>query len=444
GTDTNRLMFRSLLISPAAALVASLLFLTCSPKSTWKYLRSEDLKAVPASYDQTADNGRINGQGRPLATGACNLYEAFEPDTNHLDHTPIRYIRINFHWMNSVDGAQNLKEDEARKFTLELYKALNYSMENNKKMWLPNGNNTPCLPIRIKYQLTPDPTRPGDDGIYFHYDDKLYFYVTRGRNRNLYSRDVIEKYGVQPDSVLNIFMMPHHPDSLKSETYSAYNTGVALTNAMKLAAKWFEIKNPWDFRGVLNHETGHIYGLSHTWAYNDGCDDTPQHPQDCYSRGQYPGCDTMTSNNVMDYNAQQLAFTPCQIGKIHQRMAALNARQRGLLAPTWCKLDETKTIVIRDTVAWLGAKDLEGNLVIENGGSLTIGCRVSVPPGGRISVHAGGTLILGEYAHLHNACGGRWKGIEVEQSGELSGVVLTGGDPRIEDTDNGLSSAIKK
>ncbi len=382
---------------------------------------------LPVGYEEPAPR-RIGAPPSP-----CGHYEAYEPDTNHLDHFPVRYIRINFHWMNSADGSKNLKEDEARKFTLELYKAINYAMSNNKKMYLPHRNNTPCLPTRIQYLLTPDPQQPGDDGIYFHYDDNLYYYVTRGRNRNLYDKEVITRYGVQQDSVLNIFMMPHHPDSLTSPTYQAYGTGVALGKAMKLAARWPDAKNPWDFRGMLNHETGHIFGLTHTWAYNDGCDDTPQHPQKCFGRSAGPGCDTTTSNNVMDYNALQLAFSPCQIGKIYQRMSTPGVLQRDLLAPNWGRLNPERNIVIRDTVAWTGAKDLEGNLFIAQGGMLRISCRVSMPPGSRIAVQAGGLLILEDGAQLHNASGGRWLGIEVEKSGDRRGQVRMEGQPRIED-----------
>lgn len=416
-------MIRTLIPILSLSLVA-FLSATCTIKSTWQFIELKTGGDLPVGYEET---------GPRRAPSPCGNYEAYQPDTNYLDHTAIRYIRINFHWMNSTDGSNNLKEDQARKFTLELYKAINYAMANNKKMYLPHRNNTPCLPTRIQYLLTPDPQKPGDDGIYFHYDDALYFYVTRGRNRNLYDKDVITRYGVQPDSVLNIFMMPHHPDSLASSTYQAYGTGVALGKAMKLAARWLDAKNPWDFRGMLNHETGHIFGLTHTWASNDGCDDTPQHPQKCFGRSAGPGCDTSASNNVMDYNALQLAFSPCQIGKIHQRMSTPGVAQRDLLAPTWHRLDPEKKIVIRDTVAWTGAKDLAGALLIAPGGVLRIDCRVSMPPGSRISVQAGGELILGKTAKLHSDAGNPWRGIEVETVGNRSGNVRMEGLPELND-----------
>jgi hypothetical protein len=137
----------------------------------------------------------------------------------------------------------------------------------------------------------------------------------------------------------------------------------------------------------------------------------------------------------MDYNALQLAWTPCQIGKVHQRMADTRAKARHLLSPKWCQLDEMQTIIIRDTVSWSGARDLEGHLVITPGGQLSISCRVSVPPAGKIIVEPGGTLILDE-AKLHNACGQEWLGIEIQELKDQKGVVRYLRAPTIENVRN--------
>jgi hypothetical protein len=381
-----------------------------------RFLQTEDIQQLPSEFDELPNRPQIGIR----APGPCQDYNAYLPDTNHLDHRPVKYVRVNFHWMQPLDAVVDFPEEKVREFSKGLIKAANYALEHNKPMWLPHNNDTPTLPIGFQYVLTPHPDDPTDDGIYFHFDDQQYFYVAKGKDRNLYDREVINKYGTQLDTVLNIFFMPHHPDSIRSKSYAAVGTGVALSNAIKLAGVNFN-GDFWAYRGVFNHEVGHIYGLSHTWAYNDGCDDTPRHKQNCWNRSQ-PGCDTTTSNNVMDYNAMQLAWTPCQIGKVQQRMADERANARQLLVPTWCRLDAAKTIVINDTVSWAGARDLEGNLYIAAGGQLHVQCRLSLPPNGKISIEPGGTLILDD-ARLHNACEQEWQGIEILERDGIKGKV---------------------
>lgn len=413
----------------AAGSLLAIAYAACSPKLRTHFLRAEEVQRIPTAFEDDGTRDRM----QLLNRGPCYQYATYVPDTNYLDHTPVKYVRVNFHWMQPLDAVVDFPEEKVKEFSRGLLMACNYAMANNKAMWLPHNNDTPTLPIQIQYELTGRSDDPNDDGIYFHYDDELYYYVAKGKNQNLYDRSVVKKYGIQLDTVLNFFFMPHHPDSVASKTYLAVGTGVALGNSIKLAGVHYE-GDFWPYRGVFNHEVGHIFGLSHTWAYNDGCDDTPRHRQSCWNRDQ-PGCDTITSNNVMDYNALQLAWTPCQIGKVHQRMSDIRTNSRKLVAPLWCKLDENKTIVIQDTVHWAGAHDLEGNLVIAPGGALSIDCRVSIPPGGKIVVQAGGTLTLNG-ASLHNDCGGEWLGIEIQEFEDRRGIVRYLKEPSIENVRN--------
>lgn len=405
---------------------------SCSPKLESWFLGAEDVEKFPESFEATTTSTRGLGN-----RGPCMDPLNYAPDTNYLDHTPIKYVRVNFHWVNSQDSSKNFVGQEAKKFTRGLLKAANYDLRKNNKMWLPHNNDTPKLPSQYRYVLTPRPDDPKDDGIYFHFDDSLCYYVHKGRNRNLFDREVYTKYGVQLDTVLNIFVMPHHPDSVASPTYLAAGVGVALGPVVKVAGFYENKGSFWNYRGVFNHEVGHIYGLSHTWRYNDGCDDTPKHAQNCWNRSARPECDSMTSNNVMDYNAMQHAWTPCQIGKVQLRMAQENNKARNYLVPNWCQLDTAKHIFIKDSIAWDCMKDLEGPLTIEPGGSLTMRCRVSVPKDGKITVMPGGQLIL-DNCRLHNACGDQWQGIEIQQQGNLKGEVIYIGSPSIEDAVHGM------
>lgn len=348
---------------------------------------------------------------------ACNDWRNYIPDSSQAAYLPLRLLRVNFHVMNSKDSSHNFRPDEGRAYLRRLLDCCNEALDTNHRNWR-SKLGTPTLPRRYRYVLTP---RPGDDGIYFHYDDSLYYFISQGQNQNNYSRKVIEKYAVGKDSILNIFVMVHPDDSIRSKTYRAGGQGIALGTALKVAGIFETKEPPENFDGLVNHEVGHILGLSHAWL-EDGCPDTDNHPAKCWEWTPDPPCNDLATNNMMDYNAYQIAQTPCQIGRIQATFANERSPVRKCLVPTWCRRDPAKDLVIRDSVVWLGARDLEGNLTIAPGGALRIGCRVSIPEGGSITVQPGGRLWL-DGARLHNACGRHWGGILVQKSGENEGWV---------------------
>ena len=355
----------------------------------------------------------------------CNVALNYFPDSNYLDHTPIKYVKVNLHYMSPKEIPDGFSEEKARKWIRSMYFGAQEALMNNVPSRLPENNDIAILPIPHRYVLTGRPNDPDDDGIYFHYDTECCYSVKKGKNSTLYSRHMFDRFGVQKDTVLNIFLSPHHPDSVKSKKYGASLGGVALKNFIKMMWNFgdFSLK-PWEAAGTINHEVGHIYGLVHAWAYNDGCEDTPKHSI------------KIKSNNVMDYNSSMRAWTPCQIGKTQLRMASTRSLSRNFLVDNWCRLRDEKSITITDSVEWKCKKDLEGNLTIKRGGTLKIWCRVSMPPNSKILIEPGGKLIIDHRARLHQACGETWQGIEIMKLGKEKGEVEVIGKGKIEDTIN--------
>ena len=411
-------------------LAVVILMAACSPSVQSLFLNYDLLEQRPSAYDN------------PLKTNStlCDDALNYAPDTAHLEHTPMKYIRVNVHFMNSSDSSQNFNGAEGIEYAKSLIRYSNIPLRDNKKMFLPKGNETPVLPLRYEYVLTPATDDPNDEGVYFHYDDELFYFVQVGVDRNLASRTVLNKYNVGGDTIMNLFIMPHHPDSIASPTYSVTHTGIALGNNVKVAGLYESDKPVWFFKGLINHEIGHVLGLSHTWSFPDGCDDTPTH-QNCWNKTQAGPCKDGASNNVMDYNSRQNAWTPCQIGRIHRMFANVYSRSRKILVDNWCHLNPDRHIIITDSIHWKGEKDLEGHLTIAEGGYLRVSCRLSIPKGGKITVKSGGTLVL-DQSLIHNACGDTWQGIVVEKQQKTAGKVVALGNIRLENMDNPLVSSI--
>ena len=394
----------------------------CSPKMIVRPATADDIVLLPRS----TPSDKTSPCYAPLSYVA------------HPELIRMKYIRVNIHFMNSTDGRYNMPEEETAAYARDWMFAANDNLNKNMKMFLPHGNETPVIPIPYRYVISPDPSVPGDDGVYYHIDDELCYAVKTGRERNISDMRVIEKYAIRDDSVMNIFLQTHQLDSIKSPTYRPDASGISLGSSVKIFGRWHERPNVWGLRGITNHEIAHSLGLAHTWGGHDGCDDTPAHPN-CWNITETPPCDSLYSNNMMDYNAHMGALTPCQIGKILMNMTRLGSIQRNVLEPRWCVLDTSATITISDSVRWEGSADLEGNVIIAAGGILEIGCRVSMPEGATIKIFPGGKLIILSAGKLHNSCNGTWGGIELVKEGKHIGSlsVMEGG--LIENTPQPLS-----
>ncbi len=382
-----------------------------------------------------------------------NHYSAYYPDSTFA----IRYVRVNFHIMRDGKGLHNFSEEEGTAYIHEYLIETNKKLADNQKMFIPDGNNTPVLPTRYRFELAPDPNIDGDDGIYFHNDEELYNFVKRSKKRSQMSNFIFKKYGVQKGKVLNVFVQPHHPDSLKSKTFKKVITGIAFPNKnwLRLAGLYSYsrdtmgikkgvavTKGAWFCAGLMNHESGHVLGIHHTWSGNDGCSDTPNNPN-CYTRQKNAPCNTKASNNVMDYNTYQNAWSPCQLGKVHRNFSNKNSAQRKMLKRTWCSLNPDATITIKDKTVWTGSRDLEGHLIIGKRAVLEIKSRVSLPKDGQIIIKPGGKLILNG-AKLENDCGDYWSGIVLEKRGESKGQVVIINNAVIKDNTNGYRTKPKK
>lgn len=360
----------------------------------------------------------------------CRDFRNYLPDTLHKNWEQVKRVRIAWHILDDTTGKNNFTPENGKVFFYNLTYNANERIIKNFKMDLPHGNNTPVYDPMFRWVITQS---DGFDngGYFFQTDDSLVYFNNKGKHRTDYSTKEIEKFGIGKDSISNVFVVPVHPDSMKSKTFTLKSAGIALGNHVKVGGLYQGKKADWQYATLLNHELGHVFGLSHSW-YEDGCDDTPTHAN-CWNYTENPPCDKNVSNNVMDYNSQQMAWTPCQIGKVHLRMNDTLSTQRKLLIKDWCKLDTSYNIVITDSINWLGYRDVNKNIVIEKGGTLKVCCRLGMPKDSYIYVKPGGRLILEEVT-LHNDCGHQWQGIYIGTFGDEKGAVEKVGKVEVFDT----------
>lgn len=387
--------------------ITAMFFLSCSPKLN--SITLDKLDSVTAFEMEAMHN--------------CNEALYYTPDSL----TRIKYIRVNVHFMYDDQGQNNFTIEEGRQYMWSLINNANKRLLENEKMNLPPGNDTPVIPAAYQYRLHKN---DGMDAYYTHKDSELYYYVNKGKYRNNYNRDIIDKYAIGEDSIINIFVMPHHPDSVATPGYKATGTGIALGTSLKMAGLYDNDAPFWSFATLLNHEVGHILGLGHSWLKYDRCEDTPPHPN-CWDNNGAPPCDSLFSNNMMDYNASQMAITPCQLGLIHKGFNKPGSKNRKLVIRDWCDADYNRDIIIDKDTHWQGARDNVHNITVRSGVEFHIYCRLSMAAGTKITLEPGARLYLHD-ALIHNDCGLSWHGIIVQERKDQKAVVLASDKSRIE------------
>lgn len=255
--------------------------------------------------------------------------------------TPI-YLRINVHYFvpDNCEGQiqqTGFQQAEVYAKTEKMIQLLNNEIKHNQPQRKIEHVDPPCLPFR--FVLT---------GVYVHCESNAVAEFS--------TIELNQRYGVNQNGAIN-FYVAGFPQGATGVGYNYEKTGSASS---------FD-PNIWWTLGNLYHELGHIFGLGHSFAQNDFCDDTaplvftwdkncngiidvvPQNPKltergimcwNVLKKGTKPGepgyadencngvndCEEVlpcvespccqeqnVDNNVMSYSAAKNAITKCQL-----------------------------------------------------------------------------------------------------------------------------------
>jgi hypothetical protein len=280
---------------------------------------------------------------------------------------------------------------------------------------------------RIRFELYSEEGNPDDPlgGIFFHPRTTVF-------NNNQFLRYVPlaqTEYGAR---VMNITIVDPDTDP-GTVTGSTNFTSIYLGYIHQ-----FYFNNdiaPWSWGRNLNHELGHIFNLPHSFSCHNNCSDmdntmacgtpsgctnsnvdgdpcvvpppTPCNPTwggglDCCF------CTWGNGNNVMGYNGDQRALTPCQWQTMFDRILS---RDPFWDWGTFCDKEEAPLFITSgQEVVWDKIKLLNRDVIVEGGAKLEIRCSVMMGEGKRIIVEPNAELVL--KSHITALCD-TWQGIEV-------------------------------
>ncbi len=327
-------------------------------------------------------------------------------------------IRLIIHFPLKSDGTGNFTETKdchgnvsdynGYWFANKFIERANYCLQDNKEMTQQLSNrNIRNDDINIQFELA---------GVVFHRNDNLFCCKKELESGELtvantttlgIAANIVDQ--TTSEEAIHVFLYKDCDWGLGISQWSGnvcIVTGVDTVYDGYMQSRYDYLKDWWFEARIVRfslHEIGHCLSLKHPKLsddgkpcdsmdcdYDDGCIDTPSY-QELIADGYedpYAWNDAESSNNVMDYNASQAAWTPCQIEKVHENIA-----QRLYLYPTLFKRNsatitsnvsqENKVVIAKNVTA--------KNVTVPKDRALYINCD-EFQTNGTFEVASGATL----------------------------------------------------
>ena len=364
--------------------------------------------------------------------------ENFKP----LPSDGVKILRLNLHIMQyKVGDERNFRNIPAHiDYLNRVIDSLNSGARLLREPDFPQtcvcGNDCYIADIRIRYEL---------QGIYFHLDSNNCFSSSGGYFGSNYPKNNQTEwsYYINADTSFGGRLSPGGSPSYSILSQELRNVGAGYFKEY-VDNEWIEYNgdsiNNWHYTvqrmaGNMQHEISHGFGLLHLYDQSGACCLENINPSnidyiwDFWGTGQ-PGCLTRLYGNTHDckdsvpsdtcvinwMGGNQSALlhrglTPMQIGRMHR--ATMLSSIRKYFKPT---TDYVANHLITQNETWDFNIRMYGHIVVRPGATLTIKCKVLMPPYGKIIVEPGGILEVdgGTITSVEPGSNNFWQGIVVE------------------------------
>ena len=305
----------------------------------------------------------------------------------------------NFTEIKDCNG--NVSDYNGYWFADKFVERANICLKNNKRMSQQlSYKSIPLKPINLQIELA---------GVVFHRDDKLFHKVIENNKTRIANETTIRRASDIVDNDIR-------EDAIHVFLYKGcWGYGIAELSGNVCVVQgvddvyngfFRDSMNDWYFDGWIVrlslHEIGHCLSLKHpkynynnkndprNYTYDDDCDDTPTF-KELINDGFEDPCvwnDEKSSNNVMDYNASQSAWTPCQIETAHKNIA----QRVYLYANAFKNYSTTLTSSVNhDNKVVIAKKVVAKNISVSNNKALFVNCN-EFQTSGTFEVALGSTL----------------------------------------------------
>jgi hypothetical protein len=338
--------------------------------------------------------------GSKKSSGPITDYLNYIPNSG----TPIRYIRLNFHFMlledshpdapgnfTPFDDGIGNPDFTAYDFIEDWMRIANQRLDGNIQMTYPLGNSTPVIARKYRFTL---------NGIFFHKDNTYFWFGT----------DPESVYSKNPDNAVNVFLQSDGTPfgggdaNMDGDRYVHFKARWDFYDQCKdLGRVW----DNWANAFGLMHETGHSLSLKHTILTSlgaccnlcdDYCTDTPTRQYVINHDLIDPCCSfqwncPQNSNNVMEYQGE-VAVTPEQLGRVH----ATIVNEIPQYQPCYYQTSNVSITNFTDNKAYIGeivTVPSASNIIIDNCEALYINAdQINIY--GPFEVSSGGQLVINQ------------------------------------------------
>lgn len=332
--------------------------------------------------------------------------------------TPVKTINISFHFIQDANGNNNWIDDQAHRDRVNaIVAAMNARMASLYPPSDPISGVTSLTDTKIRYELT---------GIYFYKNSYL--------NNLILTRGEGYKYNDYLNSINPSRIKSSIPIYVTKGAYTDNDKASAFCDLFPSESNLTQNSAIISFGGyddpgkdsplamLLIHEFGHAMDLYHTFElpqYKLGAD----YLSDVYNTTWWNYCNPPTNyacahekdgdpfdnnrhttNNIMGNSVIAGYLSPLQIGTMHRALALKSVRKYVKEMNS-----SVNNLVVNQNEIWDFDIQLYQNMLVTNGATVNLICKVAMANNAIIKVDPGATLVVS--GSLLSSWGSMWSGI---------------------------------